>query len=202
MASCADDAKNREKKCKEYRDDGYEDCKEYRDDGYNACDRWDANCCSWIPCRWACKLITWICVAWVWISNVVCVAWFWVSNLVCVVWAFTVAAICIGVDALVTGIGAVLETAESVLGWVLSAIGWVVEFVLSIPVIGRALGWILAIGQTIFWAGVGIADTIAGFIGIRPEKKLRVCTIILSDENGRPIVPETTVVPWLQRAVD
>jgi hypothetical protein len=96
----------------------------------------------------------------------------------------------------------VFETLESIFGWVVSAIGWVIEFVLSIPIIGRAVGWLLAIVQTLFWGWVGILDTIAGLLGIRPEKKLRVCTVILSDENGQPTVAEASVLPWLQRAVD
>jgi hypothetical protein len=55
-------------------------CKEYRDQGYNACARWDRNCCDWWPCSWACKLITWLCVAWYWISHWFCVVYQTVVN--------------------------------------------------------------------------------------------------------------------------
>lgn len=51
-------------------------CSEYRDQGYNSCDRWQSNCCDWWPCSWACRLITWICVAWYWVSHWVCKAWY------------------------------------------------------------------------------------------------------------------------------
>jgi len=202
MGKCKEWGKQREKKCKEYRDDGYDSCKEYRDDGYNSCDRWDKDCCDWWPCSWGCKLISWICAAWIWISNIVCVAWVWISNIVCVAWTWITTAFCIAIDVIVMILGAIVETLESILGWVLSAIGFVIELFLNVPIIGRLIGWILAIVQTIVWFVVGIYDTIAGLIGIRPEKKLRVCTIILADENGRPIVSAATVAAWLQKAVD
>ena len=185
-----------------YRDEGYDSCKEYRDDGHNSCDRWDEDCCDWWPCSWGCKVISWICAAWIWISNIVCVGWEWIKNVVCVGWTWVTTGICIAADAVVTVAGFFLETLESLVGWVISAFGWVIEFILSIPIIGRILGWIQAGVQTVYWFVVGIIDTIAGLFGIRPEKKLRLCTIILADENGQPIVTAATVVPWLQRAVD
>jgi hypothetical protein len=202
MASCGKEGAKREKKCNQYRDEGYSDCTQTRDDGQSSCDRWDKDCCDWFPCSVACKIVTWICGAWVWIANIVCVAWEWVKNIVCVGWVWIITGICIAVDAVVTVAGAIFETLESLAGWVLSAIGFVIEFVLSIPIVGRVLGWVLAAFQTVFWLAAGVADTIAGLLGLRPEKKLRVCTIILADENGRPIVPAATVVPWLQKAVD
>jgi hypothetical protein len=73
---------------------------------------------------------------------------------------------------------------------------------LTVPVIGRFIGWVLNIAQTVWWFFVGLLDTVAGVVGIRPEKKMRVCAIILADENGKPIVPASTLVPWLQKAVD
>ncbi len=202
MPSCIGFGQRREKKCNQYRDEGYSSCKQYEDDGYNSCDRWDRNCCDWWPCSWGCKIISWICAGWVWISNIVCVAWEWIKNIVCVGWTWVTTGICILVDVVTTVAGAIFETIESLAGWVLSAIGFVIEFILSIPIVGRALGWILAAVQTVVWLAAGVVDTIAGLLGIRPEKKLRVCTIVLADENGKPIVSAATVVPWLQKAVD
>ena len=99
-------------------------------------------------------------------------------------------------------VGVILETLESIFGWALSAIAFVVELVLSVPIIGRLLAWILALVQMIYLFVIGILDTIAGLCGLRPEKKLRVCTIILADENGQPIVSAATLVPLLQEAID
>lgn len=82
-------------KCTETRDKGYRQCDQYRDEGYNSCSRWDSQCCDWWPCSWACKLITWVCVAWYWISNIVCVVWHWVSNIVCVAWQWVFSTICV-----------------------------------------------------------------------------------------------------------
>lgn len=202
MSKCTDSGKEGGKKCLKYRDDGYEACKEYRDDGYSSCDRWDANCCDWWPCSWACKIISWICAAWIWISNIVCVFAVWISSLVCVLWVVIAAAICVAVDVIVTVLGAIVDTLESIFGWILSAIAFVIEFILSIPIVGRLAGWLLAAYLTGVWFVAGIIDTIAGLIGIRPEKKLRICTIILADENGQSIVSASTVVPWLQEAID
>ena len=74
------------RRCVEYGTETRQECAEYRDDGYNSCASWDANCCDWWPCSWGCKLITWLCVAWYWVSNIVCVAWTWVATSVCVAW--------------------------------------------------------------------------------------------------------------------
>ena len=57
-------------------------CNEYRDDGYNRCDDWDSECCDWWPCSWGCKLITWICVAWYWVANLVCIGWSYIEEFV------------------------------------------------------------------------------------------------------------------------
>jgi len=81
--------------CTQYRDDGYNACSRYEDRGYNACAEWRKNCCDWWPCSWACEIISWFCVVWVWISNLVCVAWYWVSNLVCVAWVWISNLVCV-----------------------------------------------------------------------------------------------------------
>ena len=202
MSKCTDSGAKVKGDCVKTHDDGFESCGEYRDDGYNACDRWDKNCCDWWPCSWACKIISWVCTGWFWISNVVCVFMVWISKIVCIAWSYIITAVCVAVDVIVMVAGAVIETLESLVGWVLSAIAFVIEFILSIPIIGRLVAWVLAVVQTIVWLVVGFWDTIAGLLGIRPEKKLRICTIILADESGQPIVSAAAVVPWLQKAMD
>lgn len=201
MGKCIDWGGEREKKCDQYRDEGYDDCKERRDEGYNDCDRWDQNCCDWWPCSMVCEIVSVLCGAWVWVTNIVCVVWIWVSNIVCIAWVWVTTGICVGADVVTAIIGAVLETLESILGWVLSAIAFVIEAILSVPILGRLLGWLLGLAQTIYLVAIGIFDSAAGLIGIRPEKKLRICTIILADESGTPIISAAAVVPWLQNAV-
>lgn len=80
--------------CSRYEDQGYSACQRYEDQGYNSCAEWRRQCCDWWPCSWACELISWLCVAWVWVSNLVCVAWVWVSNLVCVAWTWITSRVC------------------------------------------------------------------------------------------------------------
>jgi hypothetical protein len=209
MPTCLKWGERQTQKCTEYRDQGHNDCQQYQDQGYNACSNWDKNCCDWWPCSWGCKIISWVCVAWYWVSNVVCVAWFWVADVVCVAWAVVTTAVCVIWDTAVTVVGAVIETVESIVGWVLSAVAFVIELFLTIPILGRLINWILDVVLTVVWFLAGLADTVLGFFGIRPEKKLRVCSIILSDENGKPLTDENGkpltaawMVPKLQQAID
>lgn len=71
--------------CTEYRETVKYDCTNYRDDGYSACDRWDSDCCDWWPCSWGCRILTWFCVAWYWVSALVCTAWGYVASFFCTI---------------------------------------------------------------------------------------------------------------------
>jgi hypothetical protein len=82
--------------CTEKEDQGYEACDEWKDEGYYACDDWDAECCDWWPCSWGCKLITYICKGFYWVSNWVCKGWTWVEKWVCVAWEWVKKWVCIG----------------------------------------------------------------------------------------------------------
>ncbi len=94
-AQCTETRDEAYKQCAEYEDQGYDACDRYEDQGYNSCDEWKRNCCTWWPCSWACEIISWVCVLWVWISNLVCVAWVWITNLVCVTWNWIVHVVCV-----------------------------------------------------------------------------------------------------------
>jgi len=123
------------------------------------------------------------------VSNVVCVAWTWITTAVCVVW-----------DVITTIANAVLVTLESILGWVLSAIAFIIELIEMIPVLGTLIRWIINGITLIINIIISVGDAFLGLIGIRPEKKLRVCTVILKDENGNSIATPEEVVPLLQLA--
>jgi beta-glucanase (GH16 family) len=60
-------------------------CTQTADHGYQSCTNWGKNCCTWIPCKWACQAFTMICLASVWIANLVCVAYADIVEVVCVV---------------------------------------------------------------------------------------------------------------------
>jgi hypothetical protein len=188
MPRCIEWGEERHQECTETEDRGYDECAREEDRGY-------AECCDWWPCSWFCD-------AWVWISNVVCVAWTWVSNIVCVAWTWITTAVCVAWDIFTTVVGAILTTLESLLGWVLSALAFVIELLEMIPVLGALIRWIIngityALGL-IFQLG----DIILGAVGIRPEKTLRICPIILTDQNGTQMATTANVVAMLQLAVD
>lgn len=99
--------------CAQYQDQGYQACAQYQDQGYQACANWAKNCCTWWPCSWGCKLFSWICVAWYWVTNLVCVAWYWVTNLVCVAWYWVSSWVCIAWATIVR--------------WICVAFAWVIK---------------------------------------------------------------------------
>ena len=128
LAAICDWATELEKTCSELKcqkevDQGYKKCDTYQDQGQNACaqladqgqwveqwaDQGSYKCCTWIPCKWLCKLLVWViesvlvavvwvanwvCVAVVWVSNLVCIAWVWISHWVCVVWVWVISKAC------------------------------------------------------------------------------------------------------------
>ncbi len=177
--------------CLEWATERIESCNEWRDEGHNECSDWDDRCCDWWPCSWACKIITWICVGFVWIASWVCVGWTVVTTTACVLW-----------DVVTTVVNAVLVTLESLLGWVLSAIAFIIELIEMIPILGTLVRWIINIVTTIVATIVSLGDALLGLIGIRPEKKLRVCTVILRDEAGNPVAPVSYAVDLLQVAAN
>ncbi|WP_227386469.1 hypothetical protein [Microvirga rosea] len=103
-------------------------------------------------------------------------------------------------DVVVTIINAVVVTIESILGWVWSAIAAIIAVILSIPILGAFIRWIISLATAIVWTIASIADTIAGLLGIRPEKLLRVCPVILADERSRPVDTIDHAVDQLQAA--
>lgn len=188
MPACLEWAEERTRECSRTEDRGYNECTEQRDEGYR-------DCCDWAPCSWFCD-------AWVWVSNIVCVAWTWVANIVCVAWTWVTTAVCVLWDVVTTIIGAIIVTLESIFGWILSGIAFIVELIMAIPIIGTLIRWLLNLITHIIWMVVGLFDALLGLIGIRPEKKLRVCTVILRDESGTPVATVENVVALLQVAVD
>ncbi len=188
MPACLEYGEERHQECSQTRDEGYNECTESRDEGYR-------NCCDWWPCSSLCK-------AWTWISNIVCVAWTWVSNIVCVAWTWITTTFCLIWDVFTTVVNAILVSLESILGWVLSALAFVLELIMMIPVVGTFIRWLINGITLIINVLISLPDALLGLLGIRPEKKLRVCTIILSDEYGVPVATKRKVIPMLQLAAD
>jgi hypothetical protein len=178
-------------KCLEWGEERHQECTEWRDEGHNECSDWDDECCDWWPCSWGCKIITWICVGWYWVASWVCIGWTWITTAVCLVW-----------DVVTTVINAILVTIESILGWILDGLAFIIELLEMIPILGTLIRWVLNFVTFLIWTFVSIVDAILGFIGIRPEKLLRVCTVILSDEKGNPVASTDYAVALLQLAAN
>ena len=165
--------------CLEYNDERTQTCNQWEDQGFNAC-------ASWNP--W----LAWICIGWTWVSHVVCVGYTWTTTAVCVVW-----------DTTVTVIDAIVVTLEGIgLGWILNAIAAAVGFIFVIPVLGPIIQWIWNVALTIISAILSIPDIVGYALGIRPQKKLRVCAIILQDSKGNPVAANADVVNALNTAID
>jgi hypothetical protein len=180
MKQCLKWGSRRVENCAEERDEGTNQCVESRDEGYR-------NCCDWWPCSWACD-------AWVWISHVVCVAWQWFEDIVCVAWSAVTTFFCMVWELVVT---------------IAAPFAWVVEFVESIPILGRLVKWLLSAVETIISFVLSLVDFLASWLGITIEKKLLLCVIVQKDEQGNPVVPttggvtpEAAVMPGVQFLID
>jgi hypothetical protein len=188
LPACIEWGEERHEECSRTEDRGYEECSRWEDQGYR-------DCCDWAPCSWFCS-------AWVWISNAVCVSWNWVSNVVCVAWTWVTTFVCVLWDGFTTAMNVILVTLESIFGWALSAIAFVVELLQMIPVVGTLIRWLINAITWLVWVVVGLVDVALGVIGVRPEKILRVCTVILRDELGNPVASTENAVAMLQLAAD
>lgn len=162
--------------CVETATEQFEECAEWEDQGYETCDRWDESCCDWWPCSWGCKLISWICVATVWVSNVVCIAWNITTTTVCIAW--------------------------EIVSTVVTAAALLIEWIQAIPIIGRIIDMVMNVITTIIWRYIQAHFAILDLIGIRPLKKLDLCIIILRDENGTPTTTEAILQPAIADTVD
>lgn len=163
------------RRCLETAEDSWQECTEERDQGHSTCSDWDDRCCDWWPCSWGCKLITWICVVWVWISNIVCVAWKIITVVVCVLW--------------------------EVISVVISFIAIIVDLILAIPFIGRFISELLNIITEIIWRAVNLViDLVLGIFGLDLVKYMRVGVVILKDEKGNSVANESDINNALENA--
>lgn len=173
--------------CSQTQDQGYNQCSQTADQGYNSCNSW-----GWF---------SWLCDGWVWISNIVCVAWTWISNIVCIAWAAVTVFICVLWDVFTTVVAFVARTLGSILGAILNGIALIAQLAFAIPGLGRVLQGIWNALLTVIWAAAGILDTIAGLLGIRPEKHLYLVVMNQKDEKGNPIASEADMLASIALAI-
>jgi hypothetical protein len=177
--------------CIEWAEERTQECTETADEGFNECANFRAQCCTWWPCSWGCEAVSWVCTCYKWVEVIVCVGWTWVSTAVCVAW-----------DVVTMMASAMLVAVEFIVGGVLSVLATAVELLQSIPVFGALIRWLINVVTWMFWTIHSIPDAVLGLFGIRPEKKLRLCTIIMQDMNDNRMAVTRDVVALLQLACD
>src|SRR3989440_4913878 len=106
------------------------------------------------------------------------------------------------VGVITTVVGAVIDTVEPIIGAVVGAADWVLEIILSIPLIGRLINWVLKLGHAIVNFVASLPDFVLTLIGIMPEKRLRLCVVIQKDQQGQDLCSLATVLPYIQFAID
>jgi hypothetical protein len=107
-------------------------------------------------------------------------------------------------QAVVTVVSWIVTTIESIVGWILSALAWVIGLVFSIPILGRLIRWLWDIVLTVVWGIVSLGDGLLGLLGWLPEKRLRICVIMLRQpgDNGALATAITSCVASIQNTID
>src|SRR4030095_2272332 len=161
-------------------------CKELTDFGEDVCSSYGTRCKSFLP-SW----LGWICSA----TEVFCQAFTHIANWVCTAWNYLTKVVCIFVDIVTGVVNAILGVAEVLIGTILRIVANAVSLVFSIPVIGPILNAAWNAAKEAFWTVASIPDAILGFVGILPEKRLRICAVVLIDGDGDPVVGATSGTP-------
>jgi hypothetical protein len=82
----------------------------------------------------------------------------------------------------------------------LTPIAVLIEWITSIPVVGRLIDEIINVLSEVVLRLAALPDVLLGLIGIEPVKKLRLCVIILKDEEGKPTSSMKLLRPALDEA--
>ena len=177
--------------CLEWGVERREECSEWQTTETEECQAWDQRCCSWQPCRFFCWVVTAVCTVWSNTPTVFCVIWTELTTYICLAW-----------DVVTTVLGFLVTFIESTVGWLVDVIGFIIEIVEAIPVFGALVRWVHNFLTHVIATFLSLPDFVLFWMGIRPEKKLRLCTIVLTDENGQETASAEVVRALLQQAVD
>lgn len=178
--------------CLEYSTQQITACTTWGQTQRSSCTQWGSvtrtSCASWGIFSFVCVVVTtfieWVCLAVVIISAAACLVWATTTLVTCVLW-----------EVVMTIAGAVFDVIEAVLGWLFSGVAALLDLIFSIPYVGRFLKWLHNGLITLFvTVPVTVAEGVLYFVGVRPQKKLRICTIIARDEAGNPVAPINLVV--------
>ncbi|MFC1846643.1 hypothetical protein ACFLYS_01085 [Chloroflexota bacterium] len=97
-------------------------------------------------------------------------------------------------------------TIHSLITLILSGITSIIALFFAIPVIGRLLHWLWNIVLTAVWGVVGLfgvlLEAILSVFGVQLKKKLRICVVILRDEDGKPVIEPGEIIEPISKAVN
>ncbi len=98
-------------------------------------------------------------------------------------------ALATAVDLLATPVAYLAVWLDSSVGWLLDLALAPVALLLCLPYLGRGLHWLWAVVLTAVWAVVNLLDGAGAWLGMLPEKRLRIL-ILTSDAEADTSAPE------------
>ena len=93
-----------------------------------------------------------------------------------------------GVNAGLSVVNDIVDTVEKGLGDVFDAAATLFAAFLAIPILGRIIGAVHNFALELFWRAVGVVDFILSLFCVRFDKRLRICVVIMRDEQWQPVV--------------
>ena len=166
-------------------------CKEWTDFGQDACSSFKDVCKKWLP-----GFLEFTCV----FTATICVGITHIFDWVCTVWNYATMILCVVFDAISAAVNAILTVVELLAGYALYPFVVLTGLIFAIPGIGPLLKSIVTFITGSLWTLASIPDVLLGIIGIQPEKRLRVCSIILV--GNEPVVTVEFAVRQLQAAAN
>jgi hypothetical protein len=166
-------------------------CKEWTDFGQDVCSSFKDVCTKWLP-----AFLDFVCV----FTATICVGVTHIFDWVCTAWNYATMILCVVFDAISAAVNAILTVVELLAGYALYPFVVLAGLIFAIPGIGQLLKSIVTFVTGALWTLASIPDVLLGIIGIQPEKRLRVCSIILVGSG--PVVTMDFALRQLQAAAN
>lgn len=101
---------------------------------------------------------------------------------------------------LVTVIKWVTRVVCEIVSGLLDLIGVLIGLIFAIPILGRLLREVWDFLIEVGWRFAGIVGTFADILGLEFQKRMRICIIILRDEDGKEVATEKDLEPHIEGA--
>jgi hypothetical protein len=92
------------------------------------------------------------------------------------------------------------EKITNILLYPFNLIAALIDLLFCIPILGRVLKWVWNSIITFLHFLVGLVEYLLWQIGFRPDKKFRIGFLILTDEEGNPLLDGDKVLPAVEKA--